>query len=110
MIAFGSTESKGIEEEVLETVDSAVQQLFFAFKKALKDKIFLEPENACAEAYYQELVNVPELKELHPAMKRNYAVALQDDAQQVLNKLLEADEKELGLSKVSKAAKWLPWQ
>ncbi|TNE56944.1 MAG: tetratricopeptide repeat protein [Bacteroidetes bacterium] len=89
MQLFTATESRGIEEEVLASVDSTVRQLYAAFQKALRDKQFLEPEHACADTYYEQLIREPNLERLHAAMRRNYAAALQDDAQQMLNAYLK---------------------
>ena len=65
---FTATESRGIEDEVLASVDTSIQNLYHAFQQALKDKIFLAPENACADAYYTQLVAEPKLKPLHAAL------------------------------------------
>ncbi len=93
---FSPTDSRGIEEDVLATVDTTVRELYRLFKKALKDKVFLEPANACADAYYERLIAEPKMERLHNAMRRNYAAALQDDAQQSLNAILRSDPYELG--------------
>ena len=45
MQLFTSTESRGIEEEVLAAADSNIVEMYLAFKQSLKDKHFLEPEN-----------------------------------------------------------------
>lgn len=86
---ISAIESRGIEEDVLAKVDTNTRRIYALFKSTLKEKIFLEPANACAEAYYQQLILEPKLERLHSTMKRNYATALQDDAQQVLNTLLK---------------------
>ncbi len=86
---LSAIESRGIEEDVLAKVDTNTRRIYALFKSTLKEKIFLEPANACAEAYYQQLILEPKLERLHSTMKRNYATALQDDAQQVLNTLLK---------------------
>jgi tetratricopeptide (TPR) repeat protein len=103
---FASTESRGIEENVLESADSSVVEMYNSFKKSLKEKKFFSPKNACAESYYQNLVAETSLDKLHSSMRRNYAAALQDDAQQVMNNWLKSDLNELALSKVSKSAKY----
>ena len=86
---LSAIESRGIEEDVLAKVDTNTRRIYALFKSTLKEKVFLEPANACAEAYYQQLIQEPKLERLHSTMKRNYATALQDDAQQVLNTLLK---------------------
>ena len=82
---FSQTNSRGIEDEVLAAVDSTTRELYHLFKKSLKDKRFLEPADACADAYYQLLIAEPKLERLHNVMRRNYAAALQDDAQRFVN-------------------------
>ncbi|MBK9017578.1 MAG: hypothetical protein IPM82_28000 [Saprospiraceae bacterium] len=84
-------ESRGMEDDVLAGVDTNVRELYQLFKKALKDKVFLSPATACADAYYERLIAEPKLERLHSTMRRNYAAALQDDAQQVMNKWLKTD-------------------
>ena len=81
-------ESRGLEDDVLAEADTTVRELYRLFKKAIKDKVFLEPAGACADTWYERLVAEPKLARLHSTMRRNYAAALQDDAQQVLNKWL----------------------
>ncbi len=92
---FQASESKGIEEMVLSEVDTSIQDLYRLFKMALKDKIFLEPVNACADYYYEKLLLEPKLKRLHSTMKRNYAASLQDDSQQMINKWMKTDLTEI---------------
>ncbi len=88
---FSSIENRGLEEETLAKVDTNIRKLYFAFKQALKDKVFLEPAEDCANAYYDKLMAVAELKPLHGTMTRNYAAGLMDEGQQVTNKLLKTD-------------------
>ncbi len=99
---FGATEGKGFEEEILEKADSSVRQQYFAFKKAVREKrFFRETENAgrvsnpsdvgpTADELYAQLAENEALAPLRGMMKRNYAAALQDDAQQVMNTMLKS--------------------
>ena len=57
--------------------------------------VMSQARNACAETYYTQLINEPGLERLHSTIRRNYAAALQDDAQQVINIWLKADVKQL---------------
>ncbi len=91
---LSAIESRGIEEDVLAKLDSSTKRIYTLFKNALKQKIFLEPLDACAESYYQQLIKEPKLERLHATMKRNYAAVLQDDAQQVINLMLKSDIEE----------------
>ncbi len=95
MAMLTSIESKGIEENILREIDTSLKKKYQLFKSALKSKHFFEPANACAEDYYTQLINEPKLERLFTTIKRNYAAALQDDAQQIINIWLKADVKEL---------------
>ncbi|MBK6699483.1 MAG: tetratricopeptide repeat protein [Saprospiraceae bacterium] len=86
---FSSIESRGIEEEVLAELDTSINSLYKLFKKALNDKKYIKPEDACANFYYEKLIAEPKLTKLHSTLKRNYAAALQDEAQQVMNTMLK---------------------
>jgi tetratricopeptide (TPR) repeat protein len=86
---FTATESRGIEDDVLAAADSNIVEMYLAFKKSLTDKQFLEPATACADFYFEKLSQEPQLEKLHSSMRRNYAAALQDDAQQVMNVMLK---------------------
>ncbi len=101
---FAATEGRGLEEEVLAKLDSGIIKKYFSFKKAVAEKRFFQPENDCAEAFYTSLSGEPGLLPLHGFMKRNYAAALQDEAQIVLNQLLRTDPQivDVAFSPVSK--------
>ncbi|MCF8280868.1 MAG: tetratricopeptide repeat protein [Bacteroidales bacterium] len=86
---FSPTDSRGIEDDVLVMVDTTIRELYRLFKKSLKDKEFLEPDGACADAYYERLIAEPKMGRLHNSMRRNFAAALQDDAQQMMNTFLK---------------------
>lgn len=88
---FAATESRGIEENVLASADTNVVELYYTFKESLSNKNFLLPAGDCAEFYYEKLIQEQQLKSLHSTIKRNYAAALQDDAQQVMNNWLKTD-------------------
>jgi tetratricopeptide (TPR) repeat protein len=101
-----SIDSRGMEEEVLSQLDSSTRKIYSLFKKALKEKIFLEPQDACAEYYYQKLIAESKMQRLHSTITRNYAAALQDEAQQVLNYWLKSDSKELRITKIKQSIKY----
>ncbi|MBK8956458.1 MAG: tetratricopeptide repeat protein [Saprospiraceae bacterium] len=84
-----NTESKGIEEDVLAKADSTIVKLYLSFKRTLAKKHFIEPVDDCAEFFYNQLKDHPQLVKLHSTMRRGYAVALQEDAQQVMNTMLK---------------------
>ena len=88
---LSAVEMRGLEEDVLAEVDETVRELYRLYKQSLKDKTLLEPANTCANAYYERLLAEPQLALLHTTMTRNYAAALQDDAQQAMNIWMKAD-------------------
>ena len=89
MQLFAATASRGIEDDVLAEADTSIVELYFAFQKALEEETFLAPEGACADSYYQKLIEIPTLEPLYSSMTRNYAAALQDAAQQVMNEWMK---------------------
>ncbi|MBK7694003.1 MAG: tetratricopeptide repeat protein [Saprospiraceae bacterium] len=89
MAMLSAIDSKGIEEDVITTLDTSTKELYRLFKKAIVDKDFLKPDNACADFYYRRLISDTKMQRLHSTITRNYAAALQDDAQQVMNIMLK---------------------
>ena len=89
MAVFAATESRGFEEEILAKVDTSIKEIYKAFKLAVQDKRFFTPAGNSADEYFTQLNEVEVLAPLQGIMKRNYAAALQDDAQQVLNTMLK---------------------
>ena len=92
---FTAFESRGIEEEVLKSADSNTLKIYLGFKRALRDKQFLFAEqgrdkNDYADYYYKQLISDPKLERLFSSMRRNYAAALQDEAQQVINEWMRS--------------------
>jgi tetratricopeptide (TPR) repeat protein len=109
---FSAVESRGIEDEVLASIDSNNVKIYRAFQKALKDKQFLFAENGrdkndYADYYYNKLITDPQLERLHSTMTRNFAAALQDDAQQILNLSSKSELKEMLVDRDKKARKYL---
>ncbi len=86
---LSSIDSRGIVEEVLTGVDTNARLTYRLFNEAIKNKNFLIPEGSCAETYYQKLISNQSFKSLHTTFTRNYAAALQDDAQQTLNEWMK---------------------
>ncbi|MBL7797417.1 MAG: tetratricopeptide repeat protein [Saprospiraceae bacterium] len=106
LAVFMATEGRGFEEEILGKVDSNIREMYQAFKLAVQEKRFFAPSKnvgevqnlavtnttagvpTAADALYDQLIGVEALAPLRGMMKRNYAAALQDDAQRVLNDLV----------------------
>ena len=97
MPVFAATEGRGLEDEVLAKLDSGIVGQYFAFKKAVAEKRFFPglatagPAPA-ADELYTSLSAEPGLAPLHGFMKRNYAAALQDDAQQTMNEWMKTKQ------------------
>lgn len=75
--------------------DSNMIQKLNLLDKAIEDDRLLYPENESAYHYYMELCEMEEFQTLKGLYTRNLAAALQDDAQQAINKYLAADYEEL---------------
>ncbi len=105
-LTMAPIDNRGLEAEVLSRVDSSVQTLYAAFLEALKGKRFFEPADRSADAYFERLMAEPQLEPLYSAMRRRYAAALQDEAQQALNSRLKSNLSEIGLSRVRKLNKY----
>ncbi|TNE56943.1 MAG: tetratricopeptide repeat protein, partial [Bacteroidetes bacterium] len=93
---FSRVDSKGLEDDILATVDPEIRNQYLAFKQALKDQVFLNPldgqaPHAYADAYFRVLIAEPALARLHSTMHRNYAAALMEGSQQFMNGLIESD-------------------
>jgi Tfp pilus assembly protein PilF len=84
-------EIRGIEEVVLAKVDSITRAMYYAFKASVNEKHFFDSSGTSADELFNQLILISELQPLHGMMRRNYAAALQDMAQQALNALLADD-------------------
>ncbi len=90
MAMLSPAQPKGFEDDLLATLEPSESDEYMLYKNALKKHSFFEPENACVEYYFNRLIGNQKLVRLHNTMRRNYAAALIDDSQQVLNKWLKA--------------------
>jgi tetratricopeptide (TPR) repeat protein len=116
MSLFTATDSRGIEDDVLAQADTNIVEMYFAFQKSLEDKQFLSAEtgraeNDYADFYYKKLSEEPSLERLHSTMRRNYAAALQDDAQQVMNNWMKTgvDQVKTRSKEFKDKVKTFPW-
>jgi len=91
---FAKIDSKGLEELALADADSSVQALYREFVAALKRGDLLEARDGVgpsADTLYRQLIREPALADLHGLMTRNFAAALMDEGQQILNRYLSGD-------------------
>lgn len=98
-VLFSGIDPRSIDYLVENSTDSLLYETYQNFKKSLIEKRFLTPEANCAESYYSQLLASEKIKSLHSTFTRNYAAALQDEAQQFINGILQTDIKELSQSK-----------
>jgi tetratricopeptide (TPR) repeat protein len=87
---LATTGSKGLADGFLAVSDSLTQVLYKNFENALAAGNLLGSDSS-ADFFYKKLLENPALKPLHGLMRRNLAVALQDETQQALNALLADD-------------------
>lgn len=106
MLVFAATDGRGLEDEILAKLDSGIIKKYFAFNKAVEEKRFFEPADNCADTFYTILSTESGLAPLHGFMKRNYAAALQDGAQQAINRYMKAEVHELSLSPKTKTTRY----
>ncbi len=92
---MASADSRGIEDEVLAKADEPTRQLYADFKKALETGNLLSPPENSGYGLYEKLVQKESLVKLHSTIKRNLAVAFQEEAQQAINAYLRADSAEM---------------
>lgn len=97
---ISSVEQRGLVNDVLEQADPSISKTYNAFDEAIKAKRFLEPAGDCADYYYELLIQEEQIKNMHHYLLRNYAAALQDDAQQAINGLLATDHNHLSQSRI----------
>lgn len=104
--AVGPAALKNLEQEVLSGVSPALREQYLAFRRAVTEKRFFTSDLnlaglpdlgglAAADDLYATLSREPALEPLQGLLKRSYAAALQDDAQQVMNIWLKTDVREL---------------
>jgi tetratricopeptide (TPR) repeat protein len=111
MPVFASIDGRGFEDNILAKLDSIIVLKYAAFKKAVAEKRFFPDSTAVsplpsADELYLSLSTEPGLVPLNGIMKRNYAAALQDDAQQAINRYMKAEVHELSLSPKTKTTRY----
>jgi len=92
---FSTTGQKSTAFGISGSNDSVLLKKVAAFNRALTAGQLVEPQSLAAWTILQEIKNVPEQGKSIGLMKRNLAAALQDEAQQAINKYLQGDFEEL---------------
>jgi tetratricopeptide (TPR) repeat protein len=103
---FLPMEQKNFEEALLGAVNAPVQALYSAFQAAIREKRFFDPDEFSADACYARLNALPELIPMQGFLRRNYAAALQDDAQQTVIALMSMNLQEITRSNIEKARRY----
>jgi tetratricopeptide (TPR) repeat protein/uncharacterized caspase-like protein len=90
---LSGTDMRGWEDDLVATTDSTTQALYYAYQNALEHGALLDTEAGYPSAaeLLPLLLQRESLRELHGLLRRNLAAALQDEAQQALNALLDDD-------------------
>ena len=99
---LASVRLKGREDNILANADSTIQQLYKEFLAAVENQYFLPSDinenrikGKSASELYDILSAEKSMQPLHTIMKRNFAVALQDESQKSINAYLKADMEEM---------------
>ncbi len=93
-LTLSKIDSKGLEDVVLAKSDSSVQAEYLAFVAALERGDLMTSADSTrpsANELYKRLIREPALADLHGLMTRNFAAALMDEGQQILNHYLRGD-------------------
>ncbi len=90
-LALEGVRPKTIYQTILANTDSTILELFVAFEKAIKQNNLLYPIDSSANDYYKILIKEEGIAQLHGYIRRNFAAALQDESQDILNQLLLTD-------------------
>jgi hypothetical protein len=93
-MAFKKIDSRGLEDLTLAKADTGILEMYHAFTAALDAGNLMATDSTLgqsADDYYKRLVQEPSIADLHGLMTRNFAAALMDEGQQVINKFLKTD-------------------
>ena len=88
---FLGIDNKGLEEIILAEADTNIQKIYEQFLAAIDSNYLMEPKGKSANDYYDILTANNEIKKLHGTVKRKFVVALMDDGQQIINKVMQTD-------------------
>ncbi len=94
-LALSPVVNKGQEEILLSKVDTIIKDRYRRFYMMIEAGRFFDQTNQCADSIFRSISHIESLAPLLPAMRRNFAAALQDEVQQSLNALLLSDPNEI---------------
>ncbi|MGB5025769.1 MAG: caspase family protein [Saprospiraceae bacterium] len=93
--AFVPTNMKGMESGFVSATDTLIQRKYRKFLAAIESHQLMFPKDSCANDLYESLKFEKALAPLCNLMRRNLAIALQNEVQQALNAILMDDPFEL---------------
>ncbi len=88
---FLAIDNKGLEDIILANADTNVQIIYEQFLIAIDSNYLMSPEGKSANDYYDLLMANKDIKKLHGTVKRKFVVALMDEGQQIVNKIMATD-------------------
>ncbi|MDX1938955.1 MAG: caspase family protein [Saprospiraceae bacterium] len=89
--SFDQLASRNIEEALLSNADTSIREQYRLFAAALEIGNLLEPKGTSADDYFRKLIAEPKIRSVHGLLKRNFAAALQNESQEILNALMKND-------------------
>ncbi len=92
LLASRSTNAKGIRSTPNESWSASTQKNYDRFQETLKEGQYFEPDAACTDRYFQQLIRDTTLKSWHPEIRRSYAAALLDDVQADMRSILSTGQ------------------
>lgn len=96
--SFASIRARSIYEHSAIGADTIALPDLQHFQTCLKEQRFFEPAQDCAEYYYTKLLALAVSDDFKNEVTRNYAVALQEKAQRIINNFIEVKVAELSKS------------
>ncbi len=93
-VAFKKIDSRGLENLALAKADTGILEMYHTFTAALEAGNLMAADSIVgksADDYYKLLIQEPSIADLHGLMTRNFAAALMDEGQQVINRFLKTD-------------------
>ena len=89
---FLAIDNKGVEELILAEADTNIQKIYEQFLTAIDSNNLMAPEGKSANDYYEILIANNDIKKLHGTVKRKFVVALMDEGQQIINRIMDTDQ------------------
>ncbi len=108
LMKFSMIDSRVVSKDYLFDGDTSILANHAMFYARLKEKKFFQPNTDCAEYYFNEIISKSGSNELKDEITRNYAVALQDDAQRIINNFLETSVKEISKTRKARSDEYDP--